>query len=286
MRSLADEDLSPLITMIREERGIDLAKYKDKYLRRRISVRLRASGAFNFNHYLKLIRQDEKEYKSFIDTLTINTSSFFRNTECFEVIADKILPEMASLSSVSLHPPFIWSVGCARGEEAYSLAMLLAAFPSLNPDPVRPPVLATDIDRFALEEARAGEYNRRAAASVPQEKRVRFFTGTEKGYRVLNSLKGLVTFACHDILRDNLPGRFLVVLCRNLLIYLEKEAQEKVMSRLADALRPGGYFVLGKSEILIGEARDQFVPVSASERIYRKRVIESTLPLPASRRKE
>ncbi len=270
MKSLADEDLEPLIAMVRDDRGIDLGKYKEKYLRRRISVRLRASRAHSLSHYLKLLRQDEGEYQAFLATVTINTSSFFRNRGCFDVLAGTVLPTVALMAGLQRRqPPFVWSVGAARGEEAYSLAILSSAFPVFA-GATRPPILATDIDEPALAEARRGSYGSRALEGLPPAAVERFFKPDGRRFVLADPIRNLVTFARHDALHDELPGRFLLVLCRNLLIYLEREAQEKLMSRLAEALPPGGYLMLGKSEILIGEARERFVPVFPEERIYQK----------------
>lgn len=285
MKSLRDEDLTPLLDIVRKDRGIDLAKYKDKYLRRRVSVRLRASGAETLAQYLKLLRQDPGEYTSFLDAMTVNTSSFFRNPETFETIASTIMPEIAAAARAGRHkPPYIWSVGCARGEEAYTLAILASRWPSLG-EGERPPILATDLDQFALADARAGIYGPRALAELDPETMDRSFLRRGARRQVSEALRNLVAFASHDVLREPVPGRFLLVLCRNLIIYLEREPQERLMAKLASALHPGGCLVLGKSEILIGESRDSFIPVSASERIYR-RVASAAQPATAPRRAE
>lgn len=289
MKPLADEDLKPIISMILKEKGIDLSIYKDKYLRRRIAVRLRASGARNLKQYLKLISRDEAESRAFLNVLTVNTSNFFRNSQCFDIIDREIIPEIVSSAEIHSHrPPYIWSVGCSRGQEAYSMAMLIARYPLISSENLRPPILATDIDEVVLKEARAGVYRKSVVGAIPPDIREIFKKEDEQTYRVPLNVRKLVTFARHDILKDKLPGRYLLVLCRNLIIYMEKEAQEKVMSRLARALHPGGYLVLGKSEILIGEARDKFVPISARERIYKRistdHIVSTSIS--GSRRKE
>lgn len=289
MKSLAEEDLKPLVSMVLKDRSIDLSKYKDRYLRRRIGVRLRASGAHNLKHYMKIMSQDEDEYRTFINTLTVNTSNFFRNRDCFEIISGEIMPALVPMvGKWNYSSPFIWSVGCARGEEAYSLAMLVIRHPGLRGNNSWKPILATDIDEGVLEEAREGLYSRRSFDAVPLEIKEFFIESDSRRMQVPEEIRRMVVFARHDILRDNLPGRYLLVLCRNLLIYLEKEAQEKLMKRLARSLHPGGFLVLGKSEILIGEAREHFIPVSPKERIYQKvNTGDSALELiPESRRQE
>ena len=271
MKPLAEEDLQPLITMVRQDRGIDLSRYKDRYLRRRIGVRLRASGAHNLKHYLRLLSRDEGEYGKFIDTVTVNTSNFFRNSRCFQMLADHVLPELNARGDLtSLRPPHFLSAGCARGEEAYSLAILVSRFPQFTRELVRPPVIAIDIDISSLDAARAGRYGSRALAGVPAELKNGYFEKSGSLFSVSDRIKNLISFMRHDILNDPLPGRFLLVLCRNLLIYLEKEAQEMLIQRLTDSLYPGGYLVLGKSEVLVGETRSRFKPVFPGERIYQK----------------
>jgi chemotaxis methyl-accepting protein methylase len=280
VKSIVDEDLTSLITMVREDRGIDLSNYKDKYLRRRIGVRVRASGAHNLHHYMKLLRQDPAEYRFFLDAMTINTSNFFRNQDCFRCIEEEVMPEVARMAaSIPSRPPFIWSAACARGEEAYSLAILAARHESLS-GAARPPILATDIDESALESARRGEYTDRDMGETPCPDLEGGLDREGEQVRVPAPLRDLVTFARHDILRDPLPGRFFLILCRNLLIYLERGAQETLMARLAEALRPGGYLILGKSEMLVGATRGRLTAVSPAERIYRKPPRSGSLPAP------
>ncbi len=271
MRSLAEEDLKTLISMVGQDKGIDLGRYKDRYLRRRIGVRLRASGAFSLKQYMRILRRDEAEYRSFIDTVTINTSNFFRNSRCFELLAERVLPDLAAgADRASRRAPSILSVGCARGEEAYSLAILVSRFPEFSAGQGRPPILAVDIDDSSLAAAREGEYGKRSLEGIPGDVMSASFVERNGSFRVNEEIRGLVTFARHDILKDDLPGRFLLILCRNLLIYLEREAQDKLMTLLAGALHPGGYLVLGKSEILFGEARGMFKPLFPEERIYQR----------------
>jgi chemotaxis protein methyltransferase CheR len=201
------------------------------------------------------------------------------------MLAEHVLPELNERADLaSLRPPYFLSAGCARGEEAYSLAILVSRFPFFTREMIRPPVVATDIDLSSLETARAGRYGSRALAGVPVDLKNGFFEKNGNLYSVTDGIKNLISYMRHDILLDPLPGRFLLVLCRNLLIYLEKEAQEKLIHRLTDSLYPGGYLVLGKSEVLVGGTRGRFKPVFPGERIYQKVDNDHGPPEPLRRR--
>jgi chemotaxis protein methyltransferase CheR len=270
MKPLAQEDLAPLLSLIGQDRGIDLSIYKDAYLRRRLGKRLRASSAGSLQAYLRLLARNGEEVGRFMDTLTVNTSQFFRNPSCFALIGRVILPSLLPLVRERRpHSPFAWSIGCAKGEEAFSLAMLAAGIPGLHGGSA-PCILATDIDSAVLDVARAGIYRASALRDVPPELAARFLRPGDGVFQVTPEIRGMVRFAGHDISRDPLLESFPLVLCRNLLIYLQRQAQEAIMDRLADCVTPGGYLVLGKSEILLGRARESFVPLHPTERIYQR----------------
>jgi len=259
-----------LCRKIERDRGFFCSSYKDTCVRRRISVRMRVKGVATFDEYSALLDHDALEYDRLIATLTINVSRFFRNPETFAGIAAIVLPELWERTT----PPLkIWSAGCGFGEEPYSLAVLCHEFGAQ--DRARRSanfeIVGTDIDRDALAAARVGEYPAGAFVDTAPAVRDTYFPLTHGIHTVVPALKQRVSFHQDDLLDMSRPSpRVHLILCRNVIIYFRRQAQEALLERFRDALLPGGFLVLGKVETLLGKTREMFVPVSTRERIYRR----------------
>jgi chemotaxis methyl-accepting protein methylase len=265
-------DFAELTRKISVERGFGCASYKEKCLRRRIAVRMRARGVHSYADYARLLDGDAPEFDKLIDALTINVTKLFRNREAWDAIAARVLPEV--LPPGGTGPVRVWSAGCSRGQEPYSLAVLLHRHLEQQGrlrELSRVQVLATDIDQRCLATAARGGFDEEDFAEVPAAIRQRYFA-PEAPFRVDPAAAALVRFQTHDLLRDPapIPGGFQLVMCRNVLIYFDRESQERCFSTFFDALAPGGFLVLGKVETLLGEARKRFLAVDARERIFRK----------------
>jgi len=252
--------------------GIDLNRYKDRCVLRRIAVRQRASGAANLRAYLKLISRDPIERAQLVKALTIHVSQFLRNTSTFRAIQREVLPallvEKDRTGSRALR---LWSAGCACGEEAYSLALLLRETAQEALDRYSTTIYGTDIEPECLRAAREARYSAASLKSVPGHWRQRYFTATGGEYVVRPALRCLVHFKRHSVL-DPVPfGRIDLVVFRNVLIYMTDALQEQVLLSVHGVLNPGGYLVLGKVEGLSGAPKELFEPVNVPERIYRKR---------------
>jgi chemotaxis protein methyltransferase CheR len=251
--------------------GVDLGLYKDRCLLRRIAVRQRACGTVDLRSYLKLVSRDPVERERLIKALTIHVSQFLRNPTTFHAIQQEVLPalldEKARTGARALR---FWSAGCACGEEAYSLALLLL---EAAPEAVRrhaTAIYGTDIEPDCLAVARVGRYPAASLRGMPARWRQEHFRPVGAGYEVGPALRRLVYFKHHNILDPVLLRRIDMVVFRNVLIYMTEALQERILLGLAEALNPGGYLVLGKVEALSGAARDRFEPVNVPERVYRK----------------
>lgn len=267
---IEDKDFAQLTAKIAREREFRCDSYKDKCLRRRIAVRMRARGVHTYADYARILDGDAVEWDKLMDALTINVTKLFRNWETYEVLAERIAPALFGEVSGQLR---VWSAGCSSGEEPYSLATLFfrageRAGRSVTPQRVR--VLGTDIDKRSLEAAQRGLYPEQAFADAPREYRERYFTpGYPSG--ALPAIRSLVAFERRDLLLEPPPeGGHHLIVCRNVLIYFDRETQEGLFQRFHDALLPGGVLVLGKVETLIGHIRTRFAAIDARERIYRK----------------
>lgn len=255
-----------LFERLERERGFRGSLYRQKCLRRRVAVRMRARGAHDVGHYSALLDTDPSEYDHLLSALTINVSKFFRNPETWEVIRGRVLPDL-----LGRLPAVLWSAGTAAGEEAYSLAMLvtewlggarLALWRQVR-------VMGTDIDDSSLDSARLAVYGDFALSETPAELRARWFV-RDQGWRLKSTLRSRVEFERHDILAGRPDFDADLILCRNLLIYLDRPAQEKVIGTFAQVLKPDGYLVLGRAESLAARTRPLFRVVDARERIYQK----------------
>lgn len=247
-----------LTQQISRARGVSCESYKDKCLKRRIAVRMRARGVHTYADYARLLDQDAREYQELLDALTINVTKFFRNPETW----DALRPHLVTLGKTRAQVR-VWSAGCASGEEPYTIAVLLLE--TLGEG--RGVVDATDVDRLSLERTRQAKYPEAAFSEMPAGLRGRYFHGGQP----LPSVRQLVRVQAHDLTRD-LPPRpaYDLIVCRNVVIYFERAAQERLFESFVRTLSPGGVLLLGKVETLFGPARSQLTLVDPRERIYVK----------------
>jgi chemotaxis methyl-accepting protein methylase len=267
---LDDAGFEALTAKIARERAFGCGSYKEKCLRRRIAVRMRARGVHRFSDYAALLDRDEVEYERLLDTLTINVTKLFRNWSTFDALARLVVP---ILWDGSTRPIRGWSAGCASGEEAYSLAILFHRYASEQgevADASRVQILASDIDRASLDTARRGQYADGAFADTPADLRRRYFS-VRSPFEVAPEIRPLVTFERRDLIGDSPPLGMHLIACRNVLIYFDRATQESLFQRFHDALVPGGFLVLGKVETLLGPTRSLFSAVDSRERIFRRR---------------
>jgi two-component system, chemotaxis family, CheB/CheR fusion protein len=272
-RSLAQgesqEWLAGIIELLREKTTHDFTLYKQGTLQRRIERRMgmAAIATGDADRYLELLRSDSSELDRLASDLLINVTSFFRDSKVFDLLSEKIVPELVRNHSLddSLR---IWVAGCSTGEETYSLAMLFREQIVAAKRNVKLQVFASDVDPDAVARAREGLYQNMIEADVSPERLARFFSKEGQNYRVLPELRAAVVFTVQDVLADPPFSRLDLVSCRNLLIYLRPEAQAKIVSLFHFALREGGILLLGNAETA-GSVEGRFEPISKPEHIYR-----------------
>ena len=267
---LEAEAFSGLRDVVLVAGGIDLDLYKERFLLRRITVRQRACGAPTLRAYLKLVSQNPVERGRLVKALTIHVSQFFRNPSTFRAIQEVVLPVLLARRQAGGRPLRLWSVGCACGEEPYSLAILLLEHGTESQQTHPSTIYATDIDPASLHQAREGRYPATSLTTLPAPWRKRYFAREGERYRVGPEARRLVFCKVPNILESVPFGRIDLILCRNVLIYMSEALQARVLQVLHEALNPGGFLVLGKVEGLTGPARDLLEPVNVPERIYRK----------------
>lgn len=273
--------LQGIFDLLRDRCGIDFAHYKPTTVVRRIERRLKMGDSASVEEYASLLGTDQGELEALYQDLLIGVTRFFRDPEAFEVLAARVLPAIIQRTP-SREEIRVWCTGCATGEEAYSLAILLHECLSAAGRAPNVRVFATDVHRTSLEFASRGIYPEESLAGVDERRRQRYFTKRDDEYQVCKEIRQMVVFAPHNLLRDAPFTRLDLLTCRNLLIYLQPQAQKKSLSLFHFALKTGGYLLLGSSETP-GELADEFEPVDKQWRVYKKRrdvQLSATLRIP------
>lgn len=270
MISADDPGFEKLTRQIADAGGFPVEIYKEKCLRRRIAVRMRACGVHTFHEYARVLASTPAEYERLKDAITINVTRFYRNPETWDRLRERFLPQLWLEREGWLD---VWSAGCSSGEEPYTMAMAVAELCRERGRPEwleRLRVDATDIDRESLALAHAATYRREAFQETPLPLVERYTRETAAGIEIVPPLRKRVLARPFDLSRDVMPQRSCdLILCRNVVIYFDRPMQERLFAGFAHALRPGGFLVLGKVETLLGPARDQLTLVDTRERIYR-----------------
>lgn len=266
-----DEELEALLVKIFVDRGIDFRSYDRKYLKRRIAVRMRVSKVSAYSQYLGVLINNPREYEDLFNALTINVSEFFRNSETFKIVRNLVLPELIRYKRKENRRIIrIWSAGCAGGEEAFSVAILLREMLEAKINDFFINIYGTDIDRGSLERARQAEYQLSSLKGVNKYLLTKYFTPVDERFKVKDEVRGMVKFQHHNLISDSALKKVDVILCRNVVIYFDKDLQRRLFMKFYNALNRGGLFIMGKVETLSGEAKNLFKTVDLTERIYRK----------------
>lgn len=242
--------------------------YKPSYLQRRILVRLRSNHLDSFSQYYRLLRRDPKEYRNLLDTLTINVTHFFRDSDVYQILQNQVIPDFLKPKKPG-STIRIWSAGCASGEEAYSVAMLVLESLEKDRDKYNVSIFATDIDERSLKTAREGNYSRGKLEKMPQYLVRKYFVLAEN-YSVKQELKSHIKFKKLDLLSDKGIKFCDAIFCRNVLIYFNREDQEKIMQMFHESLQTNGLLVLGKVESLSRGFGSLFSCVDRRTHIYKK----------------
>ena len=267
----AEESLQALLTQVRDRNGIDFSHYKRPTILRRLQRRMVAVGTPTLPDYLRYLARHPEEYSRLIASFLIHVTEFFRDPKLFAALRDEVLPELIADKRTEKmgNELRIWSAGCATGEEAYSLAILVAEALGEQLTQFTIHIFATDLDEEAVAFARRGVYPAVALANVPEELRSRYFTRLDGSYEVTPQLRRLVIFGQHDLGQRAPFPHIDLVLCRNVLIYFTPELQQRALHLFAFALRSGGYLALGKAET-VRPLETYFAPAHEHLKLYRR----------------
>jgi two-component system, chemotaxis family, CheB/CheR fusion protein len=282
--SVPRSEVEAILQLLHDDYGIDFSHYKATTVERRIERRLALNHSLNLDAYLEQLRSDPRELNSLYEDLLIGVTRFFRDEDAFSVLAERVIAELVERSAPN-EQIRIWVPGCATGQEAYSIAMLLFEALTSRDRPVNVKILASDVHKASLNVASAGIYPEEQVAGLSLTRMERFFTRKPGGFQISQDLRDLIVFCPHNLLRDAPFTRLDLISCRNLLIYFQPHAQKTVFTLFHFCLKPRGILFLGSSESP-GGLIDEFDVIDEHAKIFRKRrdiALPRDLKLPLAR---
>lgn len=223
---------------------IDLNAYKERQMKRRIDALIAKHGIKGYEDYVQALKTDKARFEEFVNYLTINVSEFYRNPDQWQVMDREIIPELIGKFGKNLK---IWSAACSTGDEPYSLVMALSRHIPLN----MIHITATDLDKQVIAKAKVGLYNEKSIAAVPVDFKKKYFTRIGLSYQISDEIKSRVEFREHNLLGNDYPKDYHLIVCRNVLIYFTEEAKEEVFKKFYQSLKPGGILFIGSTEQII-----------------------------------
>jgi len=267
----AENALKKIFILLRAQTSHDFSQYKPSTIHRRIERRMAVHQVKTMDGYVKYLQQSPTEVESLFRDLLIGVTNFFRDPEAFKAIEEQVIPKLFAGKSADAVIR-VWAPGCSTGEEAYSLAILLAERQEAMKQTFKVQVFATDIDSQAIAVARSGLYPASIAADISPERLARFFTAESNGgaYRIHKNIRDMLVFSEQNVIKDPPFSKLDLISCRNLLIYLGGDLQKKLIPLFHYALNPGGFLFLGTSET-VGEFMDLFSVLDRKLKLYQRR---------------
>ena len=276
MPAAAEEDgagmdgaqLEDVFKLLRSATGLDFRQYKQPTINRRLLRRMALRKIETLDQYVGLLRREPEEVEHLFQDILIQVTRFFRDADAFAALREHVFPRFdGRIGDAS--PIRAWTPGCATGEETYSVAMALLDYLGDRVNSTTVQIFGTDVSERAIDKARAGVYSESISADVPGETLRRYFTRVDSQYRAIKSVRDLCVFARQDITRDPPFSRLDLIVCRNVLIYLNPQLQHRVLGVFQYALKPNGVLMLGGAES-IGPYADLFTAIDKKHRLYAK----------------
>ncbi len=259
-------EFEALLNYIKRNRGFDFTGYKRSTLMRRVQKRMQELAIESISEYTDYLEVDPQEFVVLFNTILINVTSFFRDRPIWDYLAAEIIPRITARKQIN-EQSRVWSAGCASGQDAYTLAIVLAEALGIDQFRSTVKIYATDIDEEALQQARLGIYNAKEVESIPPQLLEKYFERNESYYTFRKDLRRCVIFGRHNLVEDAPISRIDLLVCRNTLMYFNAEAQAKIIARFAFALNEGGFLFLGKAEMLLNHG-NAIKPVDLKRRIF------------------
>jgi two-component system CheB/CheR fusion protein len=263
-----EQGLTDLLDYVKEARGFDFSGYKRASLSRRIIKRMEALGVQDFASYRDRLEVDQGEFAQLFDYILINVTGFFRDSETWDFVQQRIIPELIE-GKDERDPIRVWCAGCASGEEAYSVAMLLAEALGREGFARRVKIYATDLDGDALTTARQASYSPKEVEPIPADLLNGYFARVGENFVFDKEVRRAIIFGRHDLVQDSPISRVDLLVCRNTLMYFNAETQSRIIGHFSFALNEGGYLVLGKAEMMFAHTK-AFTSLDLKRRVFTK----------------
>ncbi len=254
-------------------RGFDISGYSKSFFDRTIRKRIGRTDSKSALEYIGLLRRSDEEVNELISSLSVNVTDFFRDSEAFEALSALVLrPLVARKTELGWSSLRIWSAGCATGQETYSIAMCVLE--EMRKGNARKDlvvrIVGTDLSKTALDFANAGVYSQDGVKGIPRRLLSEYFERCDDGFKASNALKRIIRFSSGNLL-DRPTGKYYdLIVCRNVVIYFSRPMHDRVIDNFYQALRAGGYLMLGRTETLMGPRRQWFEGIDRENRIFRK----------------
>jgi len=269
-----------LLQKILQDRGLDFRNYHRDLLKRRFAIRIKANNLLSYTEYMRLLDSSPREYDKLFETLCINVSEFFRDPPLWvtlQYLLESMLSDKRTRGDYKL---VIWSAGCGKGEEAYSIAILLTEALKTHAKNFHARIIATDVDKSALAVAQKAQYSQESIRNVNDRMLSKYFVKVGNfaqpdmhqnvEYRLIETIREMVSFSHLDLITGDYPKGVDLLLCRNVFIYFKRQLQAQILKKFFEAMRPGGYLCLGQSESMLTEVRKLFEDTDSNARIYRR----------------
>ena len=276
-----ERELERFLEKLHRNRGVDFRSYKKPTIMRRLGRRLAATECESIGEYSRYLEQHPEEYRHLVSAFLIKVTEFFRDPELFDYLQEEVLPELIEEARGKEKQLRIWSAGCATGEEAYSLAILVSEVLDQDAGLFNVRIFATDVDGEAVNFARRGVYPPSALKGLSEEQIKRYFVEEDGSYQVKKQVRGMIVFGEHDLAQRSPFPQIDLVLSRNVLIYFSSELQRRALQLFAYSLRDGGYLAMGKAESTT-PLSESFAPADRQNKVYRRQgqrfLMPPTLP--------
>lgn len=261
--------LEPVIQEVKKKTGINIQNFKPAFLERRIQYRMRNVGISNYEEYVQLLSSSFEETKALYAAFSINVTKFFRDPQVWKKLEEDIVPELST--SMRFSPIRAWSCGSASGEEPHSISIMLN---DIMKNKKRYQVYATDINEDAISHSKKGLYKKENMIHVSSERVEKYFEKTPEGnFQVHPQIGNNIQYDRIDMMKTS-EKLFNIIFCRNVLIYYDKDAHERIFKKFYNALKKDGIFVLGQDESMIGTTGSEYFDlIHPKERIYKKKAL-------------
>jgi chemotaxis protein methyltransferase CheR len=266
-----EKSFQQILRKVRDETGFNLEQYRESYIKRRLTVRMRVCDANDYQSYYKILRTDPAEPKKMVEELSINVTRFFRDLSAWDYLKDNVLAQViAAKDKAGDRRIRMWSAGCSYCEEAYTISMILHELLGPRIADYKIEILASDFDQEALDIAEKAVFDETHFTETPQRYMDKYLSAYDEKYKVADRIRDLVTLRRHDLISGQKFQNMDLIFCRNVVIYFGEELKRRLYLDFYNGLKQGGYLMIGKTELLVGPARENFDIISTTERIYRK----------------